>query len=169
MEQEKVNHRQTISKQPYKIYKELYDATIQRSDDYIRQIDSRDGCLVKTDGRSYMIALHALNLLEGYKIARGPNLFVSICCMICGAPCEIACRRDRVDKTFTIWAKITIRTKSLTNLLSRCLQCHVFPVFESTLYVKCNGRVESANMHDEDLGAMESGMLKDENLCIRCG
>jgi NADPH-dependent glutamate synthase beta subunit-like oxidoreductase len=52
-----------------------------------------------------MIALHAGNLLEGYKIARGPNPFASICGMICGAPCEMSCRRDRVDKTLTIRAQ----------------------------------------------------------------
>lgn len=86
-------------------YKELYDVTIPDLDYFIRQIDCRDGCPVKTDGRGYMLALHAGNLLEGYKIARGPNPFASICGMICGAPCEISCRRDRVDKTLTIRAQ----------------------------------------------------------------
>lgn len=86
-------------------YKEIYDVTIPDLDYFIRQIDCRDGCPVKTDGRGYMLALYAGNLLEGYKIARGPNPFASICGMICGAPCEIACRRDRVDKTLTIRAQ----------------------------------------------------------------
>jgi NADPH-dependent glutamate synthase beta subunit-like oxidoreductase len=86
-------------------YRELYDVTIPDLDYFIRQIDCRDGCPVKTDGRGYMLALHAGNLLEGYKIARGPNPFASICGMICGAPCEVACRRDRVDKTLTIRAQ----------------------------------------------------------------
>jgi formate dehydrogenase (NADP+) beta subunit len=86
-------------------YKELYDVTIPDLDYYLRQIDCRDGCPVKTDGRGYMLALHAGNLLEGYKIARGPNPFASICGMICGAPCEVSCRRDRIDKTLTIRAQ----------------------------------------------------------------
>ena len=86
-------------------YRELYDVTIPDLDYFIRQIDCRDGCPVKTDGRGYMLALHAGNLLEGYKIARGPNPFASICGMICGAPCEVTCRRDRVDKTLTIRAQ----------------------------------------------------------------
>lgn len=86
-------------------YKDLYDAVIPDLDYYIRQIDCRDGCPVNTDPRGYMIALHAGNLLEGYKIARGPNPFASICGMICGAPCESTCRRDRVDKTLTIRAQ----------------------------------------------------------------
>src|SRR3984957_294599 len=86
-------------------YRELYDVTIPDLDYFIRQIDCRDGCPVKTDGRGYMLALHRGDLLEGYKIARGPNPFASICGMICGAPCELTCRRDRVDKTLTIRAQ----------------------------------------------------------------
>ncbi len=90
---------------PEEIYKELYDVTIPDVDYYLRQIDCRDGCPVNTDGRGYMLAIHSGRLLEGYKIARGPNPFASICGMICGAPCEITCRRDRVDKTLTIRAQ----------------------------------------------------------------
>lgn len=87
------------------IYRTLYDVTIPDVDYYLRQIDCRDGCPVNTDGRGYMMAIHSGNLLEGYKIARGPNPFASICGMICGAPCEMSCRRDRVDKTLTIRAQ----------------------------------------------------------------
>lgn len=90
---------------PYESYRELYDVVIPDLDYYLRQIDCRDGCPVNTDPRGYMIALHAGQYLEGYKIARGPNPFASICGMICGAPCELACRRDRVDKTLTIRAQ----------------------------------------------------------------
>lgn len=86
-------------------YRDIYDVVIPDLDYYIRQIDCRDGCPVNTDPRAYMIALHAGNYLEGYKIARGPNPFASICGMICGAPCETSCRRDRVDKTLTIRAQ----------------------------------------------------------------
>ncbi len=88
-----------------KVYRELYDVVVPDLDYFIRQIDCRDGCPVNTDGRGYMLAIHAGNLLEGYKIARGPNPFASICGIICGAPCEISCRRDRVDKTLTIRAQ----------------------------------------------------------------
>ncbi len=86
-------------------YKELYDVVIPDLDYYLRQIDCRDGCPVNTDPRGYMMALHRGDYLEGYKIARGPNPFASICGMICGAPCELSCRRDRVDKTLTIRAQ----------------------------------------------------------------
>jgi formate dehydrogenase (NADP+) beta subunit len=88
-----------------KVYRECYDVVIPDLDYFIRQIDCRDGCPVNTDGRGYMLAIHAGNLLQGYKIARGPNPFASICGIICGAPCELTCRRDRVDKTLTIRAQ----------------------------------------------------------------
>lgn len=88
-----------------RIYQDLYDVVIPDLDYYLRQIDCRDGCPVNTDPRGYMIQLHAGNLLEGYKIARGPNPFASVCGVICGAPCEMTCRRDRVDKTLTIRAQ----------------------------------------------------------------
>ncbi len=66
-----------------KAYRPLFDAVVPDLDYYIRQIDCRDGCPVKTDGRGYMLALHSGRLLEGYRIARGPNPFASICGMIC--------------------------------------------------------------------------------------
>ncbi len=88
-----------------RVYRQMYDVVVPDLDYYLRQIDCRDGCPVKTDGRGYMMAIHSGNLLEGYKIARGPNPFASICGMICGAPCELTCRRDRVDKTLTIRAQ----------------------------------------------------------------
>lgn len=87
------------------LYKQLYDVVIPDLDYYLRQIDCRDGCPVNTDPRGYMMALHSGKMMEGYKIARGPNPFASICGIICGAPCEISCRRDRVDKTLTIRAQ----------------------------------------------------------------
>ncbi|ADI39303.1 pyridine nucleotide-disulfide oxidoreductase [Waddlia chondrophila 2032/99] len=86
-------------------FKTLFDVVIPDLDYYLRQIDCRDGCPVNTDPRGYMMALHSGKMLEGYKIARGPNPFASICGIICGAPCEISCRRDRVDKTLTIRAQ----------------------------------------------------------------
>ncbi len=83
----------------------MYDVIVPDLDYYLKQIDCRDGCPVNTDPRGYMMALHRGDILEAYKIARGPNPFASICGMICGAPCELTCRRDRVDKTLTIRAQ----------------------------------------------------------------
>jgi formate dehydrogenase beta subunit len=94
-----------VSEKLKKVFREVYDVVIPDLDYFIRQIDCRDGCPVNTDGRGYMLAIRSGNLMEGYKIARGPNPFASICGVICGAPCEITCRRDRVDKTLTIRAQ----------------------------------------------------------------
>jgi ferredoxin len=87
---------------------------------------------------------------------------------------------------------------------NRCLQCHINPVFDGTLCIKCNGcvdvcptnclkqipitklnldtgdgrirravdnfyGVDSASMSEEALAVMGTAMLKDEDLCIRCG
>lgn len=94
-----------LSDEVEKSYKELYDVVVPDLDYFLKQIDCRDGCPVNTDGRGYMMAIHNGDLLEGYKIARGPNPFASVCGWICAAPCEISCRRDRIDKTLTIRAQ----------------------------------------------------------------
>ncbi|MFN0065014.1 MAG: hypothetical protein ACKVOH_02120, partial [Chlamydiales bacterium] len=94
-----------MSEELKRVYREVYDVVIPDLEYFLRQIDCRHGCPVNTDGRGYMLALHNGDLLRGYQIARGPNPFASICGIICGAPCEIACRRDRVDKTLTIRAQ----------------------------------------------------------------
>nr|MBA3816740.1 4Fe-4S binding protein [Parachlamydiaceae bacterium] len=87
---------------------------------------------------------------------------------------------------------------------NRCLQCHVSPVFNGNLCIKCNGCVDvcpcnclklvridqlnldvgegnlrkavdnyygvnSSSMSEEEMAQMGSAMLKDEDLCIRCG
>jgi NAD-dependent dihydropyrimidine dehydrogenase PreA subunit len=87
---------------------------------------------------------------------------------------------------------------------SRCLQCHVSPVFDGNMCIKCNGCVDvcptnclkqvplnqlnldhadgslrsavdqfygidSGVMSEKELARTGSAMLKDEDLCIRCG
>ncbi len=87
---------------------------------------------------------------------------------------------------------------------NRCLQCHVNPVFDGTLCIKCNGcvdvcpcnclkqipigklnldygegnirqavdnfyGVDSSKMLRQEMDVMGTVMLKDEDLCIRCG
>lgn len=55
-------------------------------------------CPVHTDARGYVRAIADGRFDEAYLIARGPNPFASICGRICGAPCEIACRRGKIPK-----------------------------------------------------------------------
>lgn len=121
------------------VYKEIYDVVIPDLDYFLRQIDCRDGCPVNTDPRAYMLALHRGDLLEGYKIARGPNPFASICGMICGAPCELTCRRDRIDKTLTIRAQ----KRYLAEWFGMDDQAHIkalsFSYARGTIHPKPNG------------------------------
>ncbi len=66
---------------------------------YHRQLIScQAACPVRTDARGYVRAIAEGRFDEAYLIARGPNPFASICGRICGAPCEIACRRGRIPK-----------------------------------------------------------------------
>ncbi len=61
-------------------------------------ISCQVACPVHTDARGYVRAIAEGRFEEAYLIARGPNPFASICGRICGAPCEIACRRGKVPK-----------------------------------------------------------------------
>jgi formate dehydrogenase (NADP+) beta subunit len=66
---------------------------------YHRQLIScQAACPVHTDARGYVRAIAEGRFEEAYLIARGPNPFASICGRICGAPCEIACRRGKIPK-----------------------------------------------------------------------
>ena len=61
-------------------------------------ISCQVACPVHTDARGYVRAIADGRFEDAYLIARGPNPFASICARICGAPCEIACRRGKIPK-----------------------------------------------------------------------
>lgn len=77
--------------QPLKIH-------IPESDYHKNLIACQVACPVHTDARGYVRAIADGRFEEAYLIARGPNPFASICGRICGAPCEIACRRGKIPK-----------------------------------------------------------------------
>ena len=56
-------------------------------------------CPVHTDARGYVRAIASGDFEQAYLIARGPNPFASICGRICGAPCELSCRRGKIPRT----------------------------------------------------------------------
>ena len=62
-------------------------------------ISCQVACPVHTDARGYVRAIAAGDFEEAYLIARGPNPFASICGRVCGAPCEVACRRGRIPRS----------------------------------------------------------------------
>ena len=69
-----------------------------------RQIKCQWCCPVRTDARGYVIAIAEGRYFDGYKIARAPNPFASICGRVCGAPCDVECRRCSIDDSITIRA-----------------------------------------------------------------
>jgi len=67
-----------------------------------KQVKCQWGCPVRTDSRGYVLAIADGRYLDAYRIARGPNPFASICGRVCGAPCEVECRRGSIDEPVTI-------------------------------------------------------------------
>ena len=61
-------------------------------------------CPVRTDARGYVNAISRGEYERAYLIARETNPFASTCGWICGAPCEAACRRGKIDAPIAIRA-----------------------------------------------------------------
>jgi NADPH-dependent glutamate synthase beta subunit-like oxidoreductase len=61
-----------------------------------------EACPVKTDAGRYVQLIAEGRFAEAYRVARAPNPIASICGRTCGAPCEDACRRGRVDEPVAI-------------------------------------------------------------------
>jgi NADPH-dependent glutamate synthase beta subunit-like oxidoreductase len=66
------------------------------------QIKCQYACPVHTDARGYVRAVASSDFEKAYIIARAPNPLASMCGRICGAPCEVACRRGSIDKSISI-------------------------------------------------------------------
>ena len=69
-----------------------------------QNIRCQTACPVNTDSRGYVRAIAEGDYEKAYWIARMPNPLASICGRICGAPCELACRRKRIDAAVSIRA-----------------------------------------------------------------
>ena len=61
-----------------------------------------NACPVKTDAGRYVQLIAEGRLAEAYRVARSPNPIASICGRTCGAPCEDACRRGKIDAPVAI-------------------------------------------------------------------
>jgi len=79
-----------------------YRAVLPDHDFWRRQIKCQYACPVHTDARGYVRAIAAGDYESAYMIARGPNPLASICGRVCGAPCEVACRRGAIDQPIAI-------------------------------------------------------------------
>ena len=69
-----------------------------------QNIKCQTGCPVNTDARGYVWAIKEGDYEKAYWIARMPNPLASICGRVCGAPCELACRRKEIDAAVSIRA-----------------------------------------------------------------
>ena len=71
---------------------------------YQRNVACQFACPVRTDGRAYVTAISRGEYERAYLIARETNPFASTCGWVCGAPCEAACRRGKIDAPIAIRA-----------------------------------------------------------------
>jgi len=71
---------------------------------YQQNVACQFACPVRTDGRAYVSAIARGEYERAYLIARETNPFASTCGWVCGAPCEAACRRGKIDAPIAIRA-----------------------------------------------------------------
>jgi NADPH-dependent glutamate synthase beta subunit-like oxidoreductase/ferredoxin len=71
---------------------------------YQQAVACQFACPVRTDGRAYVSAIARGEYERAYLIARETNPFASTCGWVCGAPCEAACRRGKIDAPIAIRA-----------------------------------------------------------------
>jgi formate dehydrogenase beta subunit len=57
---------------------------------------------VRTDAGRYVQLISEGRLAESYRVIRSPNPIASVCGRTCGAPCEDACRRGKIDAPVAI-------------------------------------------------------------------
>ena len=74
------------------------------TDYWVRMVKCQDACPVHTDACGYVTAIAEGRYRDAYRIARATNPFASICGKVCGAPCEMNCRRGAVDAPVSIRA-----------------------------------------------------------------
>ncbi|MBZ5683465.1 MAG: FAD-dependent oxidoreductase [Acidobacteriia bacterium] len=75
---------------------------IEGADYWIKMVKCQHACPVHTNACGYVTAIGEGHYEEAYSIARATNPFASICGRVCGAPCEINCRRGDVDAPVSI-------------------------------------------------------------------
>ncbi len=71
---------------------------------YQQTVACQFACPVRTDARGYVTAIAQGDYERAYLIARETNPFASTCGWVCGAPCEAACRRGKIDAPIAIRA-----------------------------------------------------------------
>jgi NADPH-dependent glutamate synthase beta subunit-like oxidoreductase len=77
---------------------------IEGADYWVRMVKCQHACPVHTNACGYVTAIAEGRYEEAYRLARATNPFASICGRVCGAPCEVNCRRGDVDEPVAIRA-----------------------------------------------------------------
>lgn len=77
---------------------------IEGNDYWIKQVKCQAACPVHTNACGYVMAIAEGRYADAYRTARATNPFASICGRVCGAPCEVNCRRRDIDDPVTIRA-----------------------------------------------------------------
>jgi len=88
----------------YRPLKGIYDVSLPDITFYQQTVACQFACPVHTDARGYVTAIAAGDYERAYLIARENNPFASTCGWVCGAPCEAACRRGKIDAPIAIRA-----------------------------------------------------------------
>lgn len=83
---------------------EHYSVFVPELTFYQQTVKCQSACPVRTDARAYVNAIARGDYERAYLVARETNPFASTCGWVCGAPCEAACRRGKIDAPVAIRA-----------------------------------------------------------------
>lgn len=73
-----------------------YTIKIPDTNYWREMVKCQHACPVNTDARGYVTAMARGEIELGHEIAHDPNPLSTVCGRICGAPCEVACRRGDI-------------------------------------------------------------------------
>jgi len=71
---------------------------------WVEMVKCQHACPVHTNACGYVTAIAEGRYEDAYRYARATNPFASICGRVCGAPCEMNCRRGSLDEPVSIRA-----------------------------------------------------------------
>jgi NADPH-dependent glutamate synthase beta subunit-like oxidoreductase len=74
-----------------------YHVKVPTTQDWRDMVKCQAACPVLTDSRGYVLAAARGELELAYEISHDPNPLSTVCGRICGAPCEVACRRGFIE------------------------------------------------------------------------
>ncbi|OGO74440.1 MAG: hypothetical protein A3K45_05335 [Chloroflexi bacterium RIFOXYC12_FULL_59_14] len=121
---------------------------------YQRNVACQFACPVRTDGRAYVSAIARGEYERAYLIARETNPFASTCGWVCGAPCEAACRRGKVDAPIAIRALKRFVNDRYGVYLGETGKSHEPPAWPA--YV---GRTDAFNLGNTVFPTSRSGLV----------